>query len=223
MQPSMSDHFELNDSDEDAELSPLEYARLNGLSRDHLEQPSSTDRGGAKMPAALLTDASCLTQFQFGTPNTTDTRLIVSKEAARLLASIVKDENGSDKFEIPALGRLAYTELKKLQTDLPLLKSHHETDCKQFRQRKDFEFRLRDVRLPLDPERECGPDPGPSLRQKDIVERLKRQRLEVSKTTFVHLRDCIDNSWTEEDERGKWAILQNYRKVDASSCYTFIS
>jgi len=205
-------------SEEAEELSALEYARTNGLARNPLEEPH---------PLSYLTtlstwidgdrpDDSHLPQFKF--PNcSTDEYLEVSKEALDLIAEVSKPETpGSiDAILLSMLGR---TDIKSMRFELPLLRSDHESDCKEFASRDDFEVKLQDIKLPLEVVDEAKGE-GLTIPSKywnqgvEIMEELKKEHLEVTRETIAYLGETLKVSWNDADEKEVWASVHDYKKV----------
>jgi hypothetical protein len=207
--------------EEDEDLSPLEYARKNGLSRDYFTEPyliSNLD-----MPRDCqegVSDHSHLPQLSLSGTVNTDERLTISKEAALLIASVSRQET-SEWADSIMLQMIGSRKNRNLRLELPLLKSDHETDCKRFAKREGFEIQLKNVKLPLevvDEETNGGLTLLASLWNKgtEMLDELKRERLEVSKDTLVRLQNILKNDWAEEDEKTVWASVQMYRKVISS-------
>lgn len=214
-------------SDEEPEISPLQYARENGLCRDHLQTPyhASNLNAFAEYQNGLLGDSHLL-QFKLCAEVNTDERLTASKDAALLIASVSREETfewvddticqmiTSSKYIVPRL-------------ELPLLKSDQETDCKTFARREGFEIKLQDVKLPLemvDGESNGGIGFSPSLCNKgtEILEKLKKERLEVSKDTLLYLQSILRSDWTDENEKKVWESTYTYKKVSSSQYGSFL-
>lgn len=203
-------------SEEEPEITPLQYARDNGLSRNYLQTPySNTNLKVLVDYQQGLTDDSHLSQFDLSTTVNTDERLTVSKEAAILIASVSREEP-SEWVDDLVLG-IVTRKYKIPRLELPLLRSDHETDCKKFAQREGFEIKLQDVKLPLEVVDYENGGLGflPSLWNKgvEVLEGLKMERLEVSKDTLVYLQTTLRGDWTEEDEKKVWASSRTYKRV----------
>lgn len=218
--PSINESNQSESCGEEDDLSPLEYARLNGLSRDYLAEPylvSGLDI--IEDGHSGFTNDSHLIQFQLPTTKiSTDERLIISKEAALLIACISREEpNSKDAIVLQMLGKRVF---ENHQLELPLLRSDHESDCRKFARSDGFEIKLQNVKFPLemvDEEKNEGLGWSPKLwsRGSEILEELKREKLEVSKETLGHLQNFLKHSWTEEDEKELWASVQKYKMVSA--------
>lgn len=205
--------------DEEVELSALEYARANALSRDYLkEELGLTDLSQLRSNVdGILTDASKLPQFDLGSPPKLEERLIVSKDAAFLLQSVIREESQDDIDNITS-SLFNSTRHPARKLELPLLRSDHDTDCRLFASREGIDIKLEDVRLPLemvDDEKNEGfvyPqkfwDIGPELLQK-----LKSEKLGASKQTLMYLTACMRPIWTEDDATELWDSEVKYKRV----------
>ena len=206
------------DGEEYEDLSPLEYARKNKLSRNHLEAPvfgPSIER--LKKGGTELTDDSHLPQFELTANVNADERLTISKYAAKLIASVSCEES-SDWVDNAMLQMIDTRKCKNLKVELPLLRSDHETDCKKFSRRDGFEIKLEDVVLPLEMVDEInngglGFSPIMWNREVEILEVLKKEKLEVTRDTMKYLTNTLKSDWTEEDERRIWHSVRIYKKV----------
>jgi hypothetical protein len=219
----MSHNSDLSD-DECDEVTPLEYARANGLCLDYLCDRASNSEAG-KLRAILdhsLADDSHLRRFAFGPELRVEERLSISKDAAFLLASVSREQAAEeiDSLVLPMLN--SRNGIKKLKIELPLLHSDHEGDCKEFGRREGFEVRLKDVKLPFEIVSEengqglKGPSHFNTLGTK-TTEELKQERISVSKNTVGYLSGTLASVWTEEDEKNLWEIEQSYKRVCAPS------
>jgi hypothetical protein len=211
------DHSQSNEEEED--VSPLEYARKNGLSRDYLKEPylvSNLELHGDCQGG--LTDDSKLSQFELTASVRTEERLAISKDAAGLIASISHEES-SEWVEGTVFRMIDTRKYRKLRLELPLLKSDHETDCKKFAQRDGFEMKLQDITLPLETVEEgntLGFSPSMWCKGAEILEVLKKEKLEVSRHTLVYLQNNLKNDWTDENEKKTWHSVCKYRRVSRS-------
>lgn len=213
----------------DNELSPLEYARLNGLCRDHLAEPLPLLGHNLLAPPTFngLSDDSDLPQFDIQGKDafSTEERLTVSREAARLLASVAK-EHSINSINSLVLPLLDCRRTKNLRVEFPLLRTDHESDCKRFAQRKGFELQLKDVKLPLEIVKEED-DEGLTFPSRlysvgeEIMGKLKVEKLEVRKETMAYLQHTLKYTWFESDEKEFWDMLKTYKRV--SSYHQFAS
>jgi hypothetical protein len=207
--------------EEEEDISPLEYARKNDLSRDYLKEPyliTNLDIFGDYQET--LTDDSYLPQFDLTANVNTDESLTISEDAASLIASVAR-EDSSEWVDNTMFQMIRSREYKNLRQELPLLKSDHETDCKKFAQREGFEIKLTNVKLPLemvDEENNEGLGFSFTMWRKgsESLENLKKERLEVSRDTLAYLQNILKSDWTEEDEKNLWTSVQTYKKASCS-------
>ncbi|TVY32711.1 hypothetical protein LSUB1_G007858, partial [Lachnellula subtilissima] len=201
---------ESSESDiEDVDLTPLEYARYHGLSCDPLSDPHAFAHIEA-LQADIVEDNvdEFLPQFDFGVEPRLDERLTVAKEALQFVQSVAhRDTQDSiDALILPMLGRPS---VKNSRIEFPLLKTDHETDCRHFARWDGFEIKLKDVRFPLevvDDEKNEGikfPSSYWKLGE-GIIEELKKEKIEVSKSTMLFLTEALTNVWTKEDNDELW-------------------
>ncbi|KAF8853706.1 hypothetical protein BDZ45DRAFT_657595 [Acephala macrosclerotiorum] len=114
---------------------------------------------------------------------------------------------------------LGFADLEQLQNnlELPLLRSNHETDCKAFASREGFDITLQDVKLPLelvDDEKNEGLS-WPSRFWEmglETLQKLKAEKLSISKNTFMFINDCLKDDWSEDDAKALWDDEQKYKK-----------
>lgn len=204
----------------DDEIPPLEYARSNHLARDHLADPRVFSEL-AKLQTAVqddLTDDSELHQFDFGSELKVEDRVAISKEGAKLLSSIAQEETAEaiDALVLPMLQTRSIVTRAKLE--IPLLKTDHEADCKLFAIRSDFEIKLCDIKLPLEMVNEenneglVWPSRFSSLGA-EFLDKLKNEKISVSKDDLLHLQNALKHPWTEEDDKNLWNNEQKYKRV----------
>ena len=212
------DQSRSGDEEDYYDISALEYARKNGLSRDYLKEPyfaSNLDVFGDHQNG--LTYDCHLPKFDLTADINTDERLALSKDAALLIASVSQEET-SAWSDSTMLRMIAAKKRQNFRLELPLLRSDHETDCKKFAQREGFEIKLQDVKLPLemvDEQNNEGLEFSSSLwgKGEEVLENLKKEKLEVSRVTLVYLQNNLKEDWTEEDDKAIYASLQTYRRV----------
>ncbi|RDW69418.1 hypothetical protein BP6252_08438 [Coleophoma cylindrospora] len=188
------------------DLPIFQYARLKGLSRDHLAEPfpwPQIMKLQENVPHCLLDDPELpYLNLESLTANLSDKeRLILSKEGARLLATT---QRGEDDVDAPSsLSNLR--KAKWIKLELPLLITDHEWDCRQFARREDFEPQLGDIKLP---EEVVDEDSGEGftipLREWDLsdgfMESIQSERLVVRRDTLNFLREVVKGEWTDADE-----------------------
>ncbi|KAE9371387.1 hypothetical protein N431DRAFT_410045 [Stipitochalara longipes BDJ] len=136
----------------DEEIPPLQYARSNGLARDHL------------------------------------------------------------------VDQLTRSIFKRAKLELPLLKTDHEADYKNFAKRDDFEIKLCDIKLPLETVIEENNEglvwPSRfSCMGAEVLEKLKQEKISVSRDDMTCLQNALKHGWTEEDDRNLWKSEQRYKRA----------
>jgi hypothetical protein len=224
----MSNHSQSSDNEEE-DLTPIQYARLNGLSCDYLAEPmplSHIDKL-RKDTHDGLTDDSHLRQFNFEPELDTEERLSISKDAALLLASVAKEES-VDWADSLVLSTLGSRDVKRMRVEEPFLKSDHKRDCKEFAKREGFEIKLKDVKLPSEIVNEEN-DEGLGWPSKfwslgaEVMENLKQEKITVQRDTLVYLQNTLKATWTEEDGIGLWNRELKYKRVgeNITSLVTF--
>lgn len=204
--------------EEEVELSALEYARANALSRDYLKEElglADLSQLQSNLDSSLI-DASELQQFDLGSPPKLEERLMVSKDAAFLLQSVIREDSQAELDNITS--SLFSTKQPSRKLELPLLRSDHEADCRLFASREGIDIKLEDVRLPLEmvddeknegfvyPQRFWDIGPG-------ILQKLKSEKLGASKQTLVYLTQCMRPIWTEDDATEFWDSEMRYKRV----------
>ncbi|RDL39822.1 uncharacterized protein BP5553_04162 [Venustampulla echinocandica] len=192
--------------DEGYDLPPLDYARSKGLCRDYLTDSMAVVHTG-ELQARVgrhLTDDPHLPQLDLGLSPCVNERLVLSQDGARFL-QLVKQEESFEVIDSLVLPLLGNRDVKSSKIELPLLKSDHKTDFKEFARREDFEIRFKDVRLPLeivDEENGEGlsfPSKYWQLEQ-HFRHDLEMEKIEVSKDAVAYLQTTIKDLWTQADE-----------------------
>ena len=212
----MSQHSNSSD-DEDGDVSPLEYTRANGLSRNYLVDSSSfveMEKLRHLVDRDVAND-SHLPQFDFGPNVSIDERISMPHDATSLLASVAHEDNVE---EIDALVLSMLPNVRKLKIEPPLLRSDHQQDCREFGHREKFEIKLKDVKLPLEMVNEENGEGlawPPSYRTlgATVMEELKNERICVSKDTMSYLSTFLMAAWTVEDENKMWDVENSYKRV----------
>ncbi|KAI1006947.1 hypothetical protein K3495_g1274 [Podosphaera aphanis] len=202
-----------------AEPSPLAYARAYGLARDH-----QADRSGflelERLRDNIERDAdesTALPTFDWGPEPRIEERLLMSKDAATLLQSVVRlgDINHIETLLVPLIEEKGRTHGLKLEQ--PVLGSDHETDCRKFASREGFDLKVQDVKLPLEVLKNTDQDNhiwSPELWNVDpaLMEKIKADRLCVTKDAIAILQQCRKESWTVENEKLIWESQQLYKR-----------
>lgn len=206
----------------DEDISALEYARLNGLSRSHLIDSS---------PAIILNSLQAIVDDKLINDSHLEKlslsnyrmheRLTVSKEGARLIAWAMHPESDETTDDI-VRSILGSSDLKHIRLELSLLSSDHESDVKKFANRESFEPLLKDVRLPLeilDMERNEGLDFSSTLWNLGVktLEELKTEKITVTRESLQYFQSSIRSDWSDIDENELWRSLQNHTRVSVQS------
>jgi len=212
-----SEHSDANADLDDTSV--VEYARRNGLSRNHLDEEMPLHQYQALIKDILdgLTSDSHLPQFNISADVDTNERLPVSKDAARLLAYLFQGET-PDYNDSVILPLLYSNKVKSSRVELPLLRTDHELDCREFAKREGFEIKLKDIKLPLEELNienneglEC-PARFMTFGQEALVA-LEREKIEVSREAMVYIQDALKVDFTEEDQQEVWGSLDTYKRV----------
>lgn len=212
------------DDDKDDDRTAIEYARDNGLCRNHItERYEEVAAIQEDVYSGCLVD-SHLPQFDLGMGFKVEERVSVSKNGAALLAKISQEEAAEsiNALVFPLPGRRA-PGIRKLE--LPLLRSDHETDCKNFANRDGFEIKLKDIRLPLETvDEENGQGLGWPARFWDIgstmLDKCKAEKIGMSKDTALYLQSALKITWTAEDDKNLWQTEMKYKRVRALVPYS---
>ncbi|KAK0120716.1 hypothetical protein ONS96_010919 [Cadophora gregata f. sp. sojae] len=204
---------------EEDEISPLQYARQNGLSQDYL----SSNLGFPELKQfqhELLDDFdddANLPRLDFGAGVKVEERLSCSKDAVAVLAWVMQEQQPD---EINALTtpffRTTHKRDKKLE--LPLLRTDVDADCRSFASREGLEIKLRDVKLPLEAvgEGEGFDWTGQYENFATVVlQDLKAEKITVTREAMAFLQACANAAWTEEDEAELYEREQKYKRKTA--------
>lgn len=206
----------------DEDISALEYARLHGLSHNHLIDPTPTailDALQMNVDDGLIDDLH-LKQLKLPHDYSMHERLTVSKDGARLLAWAMHHED-------EATGNIVHTisgnsTFKYMRLELPLLSSDHESDVTRFAKREAFEPHLEDVRLPLEvlnveKDEDLNFSPEMWNLSAKTLDGLKKERISATKESLQYIQSSIRSDWTDSDESELWEGLQNYTRVSVNT------
>jgi hypothetical protein len=207
--------------EEGHEISPLEYARLNGLSFNHFKAClAAEDLQNLRIDVITDNLGSDIPSFNFDLGLRLEERLTISKGAAILLSTISRE---CPILEIDAMiiSMVEKFGPRNLRLELPLLQSDHDADCRKFGAREGFDIKLQDIKLPLETVHEDNKDgltwPARySNLGEEIKENLRLEKLQVSKDVANLFQTVIGVKWTEEDEIKLWDSEQQYRRVSES-------
>lgn len=206
---------------EDDEISPLEYARQNGLARNYLSDAMTSFRNINNIimqhVESPIDDDPNLPIFSLGPEIRLEERMTLTQDAAKLLSAIARPES-IESINLATSISLDVRRRKKLKLELPLLKSDHERDCKEFARRDTFEIKLQDIKLPLeliDEEKGEGLGWPRSLRAygQEIIDQAKKEKIMVKRDTMTFIQNSVRIEWTTDDENGLWASEQKYKRV----------
>ncbi|CCU74697.1 hypothetical protein BGHDH14_bghG000529000001001 [Blumeria hordei DH14] len=215
MSPNTSTYYEEED------LSPLEYARANKLSRDYM-----ADRCGIlELEALRDTQAAELTNnFEnydlpifSGLNLKTEERLTISKEAAILIKSVAKVDYADQLSERIFSLLEDRNHVSKLKLEPPLLYSNNQLDLINFASREKLMAQILSLKASLGLDDMNGRHNSISLENlvctsHELVENIKRERLLVSKKTLVVLQNLRRIDWTEQDSENLWTSQQTYKR-----------
>lgn len=197
----------------------LDYARLNGLSRNYLTDLSTFTIFSALQETIEddLIDDSSLEELNLPVECGLCERLTISKNGAQLLAWVMHLE-GVKSIDANVNSMMESPEFKTARLELPLLRSDHEFDVTEFAKRDAFESQLKDVRLPieiLDAEQNESLQFSSTLQNlgADTLEDIKRQKLIVTRESLQYIQTSIRSNWTGFDEEGLWKDMQEHKKV----------
>ncbi len=205
-------------TEENLELTAAEYARLHGLSADHLAEPlpmSHIEALRMNVPQTL-TDDTGLPCIEFPLYVDTNEHLTVDKGAAELLQAANNGLTTSKEVETIAFSMLDGRLTRKLRVETPLLKTDHMSDFKDFA--KWEQSHRRDGSLPMEPLDE-EMDVGLEWPQRlltmpgELMKEVEGGKIEILKETLVYLQAAIKDNWTEGDEREVWEGASSYIRV----------
>ncbi|KAM3074628.1 hypothetical protein ACMFMG_008056 [Clarireedia jacksonii] len=218
----MASDMEMNQdsaSDVSEEDDVLEYARLNGIARDHTLDDTSINH--------LLCMQEELVEFinhahlpQLQAPhNIEEERMSISQGAARLLASAVHRETNEtiDESILPLLdGRY----VKKMHVELPLLRTDHQSDCQDFGKWDGFEIPLHHINFPLeivDIENNEGlefPEEFYNF-EMETMEKVKQEKIEVTRSSMLFLQNALKVNYAEKEKDEVWcSVLIPYKRQE---------
>ena len=225
---SILSNFGACSSLDELDISAVEYARLNGLARNHLTDLSSSAilHPVQKAIDTGIIDDSHLEQLKCPEDCCICERLTISKDGAQLLAWAMHPES-RDLIEDIVKSILGSSKFKMMRVELPLLRSDHETDIREFASREEFETQLKDVRLPLEKlnmEKSEGLEFSPSLWNLGArtVQEIKIEKIIVIRESLEYIQRSIWPDWTEIDEKELWEGVATYKKVSDHDFVDFI-
>jgi hypothetical protein len=215
----------INMSLESPELTAVQYARLHGLSVNHLDEPLPTPHIRAlqqHIPEGLADDAN-LTQIDLLPYNNIQETLAFDKRSDELLRAASNGLTTLEELEDIMFPLLDTRQTKKLRIATPLLRTDHDSDIRSFATWENSHFN--DGRLPwepLDDEIDVGLE-WPN-RLKDLptimIREIGSEKIGMRKDTLIYLQATIKGCWTADDERKVWDNATLYNRVGIfCTCY----
>ncbi|CAD6504728.1 BgTH12-00233 [Blumeria graminis f. sp. triticale] len=215
MSPNTSAYYEEED------LSPLEYARANKLSRDYmadccgiLELEALRDTQAAELTNDLENyDLPIFSRVKLRT----EERLTISKEAAILIKSVAKVDYANQISERIFSLLEDRNRVSKLKLEPPLLYSNNQLDLINFASREKPMAQILSIKASLGIDDMNSPHNSISLENPvctshELMEDIKRERLLVSKKTLAFLQNLWRFDWTEQDSENLWTSQQTYKR-----------
>ena len=201
------------------DISALEYARQNGLARNHLTEPPLSSIFETILEGIYdsVMDDMDLQQLHISVDYGLNERLTISKEGAQVIAWALRPEQPKS-IDAVVCSMLGSRDFKMIRLELPVLKTDHESDVKEFARRQAFEPQLKDVRLPLeelDEKKNETLEFSPAIWNlaADQMEDLRKEKITVSRETLQFIQSYIINDWTDADEKEVLKTTQKYTRV----------
>lgn len=200
------------------ELTAAQYARLHGLSVDHLAEPLPISHIAAlreHIPEGLTDDKS-LPRIDLQVHVNTQETLALDKSAAELLHGANNGLTTPEELEDIIFPLLDTRQTKKLRLETPLLRTDHESDFRSFARWENSHFK--DGCLPwepLDNEMDVGLEWPKRLRDlpAKLLKELESEKIEMQKHTLTYLQAIIKGNWTLEDDGIVWDSATSYKRV----------
>ncbi len=205
-------------SSEGSDLSVAQYARLHGLSVDHLAEPLPTSHIVALQKYVLegLSDDTDPPHSEQPFYFSRQESLTLDKRGAELLRGANNGLTKPEELDDIIFPLLDTRQTKKLRFETPLLRTDHETDFRNFAKWENSQ--CRDGCLPwepLDDEMDVGlnwPNRLNDLPAK-IMKELESEKIEIQKDTLIYLQATIKGSWAAEDDRKVLESAISYKRV----------
>ncbi|PQE17278.1 nucleoporin nup49 protein [Rutstroemia sp. NJR-2017a BVV2] len=205
-------------SDVSEEDDVLEYARTNGIARDHTLDDTSIDHLllMQKELAGFL-DHAHLPQLQ-ASHNIEEERMSISQSAARLLASTVQRET-DETINGSILPSLDCRDARKMHVELPLLRTDHQSDYRDFARWDGFEIPLHHINFPLemvDIENNEGLEFPEEFYNFEVetIEKVKQEKIEVMKSSMFFLQNALKVDFSAQEKDEVWcSVLTPYKVV----------
>lgn len=212
-------------SSEGLELTVVQYARLHGLSVNHLAEPppSSQIKELQEHIPKSLTDDTALPQIDLPPHVNTQETLALDKRGAELLRAANNGLTTPEEREDIILLLLDKRQTKKLRLEMPLLRTDHDSDIRSFAAWDNSH--LKDGCLPwepLDDEMDVGLEWPKRLKDlpAKVMEELGSEKTEIQKDILIYLQATIKVCLTAEDERQVWDSATSYKRVHKSKSST---
>ncbi|KAF7947677.1 hypothetical protein EAE96_008757 [Botrytis aclada] len=225
----LPDAENFSEEGEEEEIPVVEFARSIGVSRDHQLDNTFVD-------ILLLMKEDVHHSFSSGlsddhlslltTPEiNTNERLSVSIGAARILTSIAQNEN-QESIDTLTHSLLGPRDVRNLRIEMPMLRSDHDFDVREFARRDGFEVRPQDIKLPLEllniENNEGLGFPSDFYNfETEAFETIANEKIEVTRNSMVYLHTALKTTLTIENEQEIWESERTHpRKFPVSSHVT---
>jgi hypothetical protein len=200
------------------ELTAVQYARLHGLSVDHLAEPLPTAHIEAlreHIPEGLADDTH-LPSIDLPVHVNVQETLTLNKQASGFLHGAHNGLAAPEELEDIIFPLLDTRQTKKLRLETPLLRTDHESDFRSFARWENSHFK--DGCLPwepLDDEMDVGLEWPKRLKDlpTKLLKELGSEKIEMQKDTLFYLQATIKGNWTPEDDRKVWESATSYKRV----------
>lgn len=223
MEETTAPHMEEIIDEREESFSLLEYARHYGIAINHFDYPSIDDELGTLRDNTLLDslhdeDDQHLTQFDIPVYDIPRERLQCGKGAAILLSKVNGDRLTSAELNTDLLSLLDVRKIRNLRVELPLLRSDHATDCREWAKKVDIPVLLEHHNLPeeiLNDELDEGlgwPTSYLDLPQQ-FDKKTEEEKIVVDRSAMLGLADMLKDDWTQEDQTAVWEIACPYKRV----------
>lgn len=197
----------------------IEYARFHSLIRDHrLLDPLALIPEQEDEPN-LFEDPQDAPKIELSHDFSTNEKLVLSKEAAKLLSSCTRiaDVTAWNIEETLEIRQRAC----KNRCEIPILKTEHELDMGEFRRRVEPD--LAGFNLPyekVDEESDEGLAWPPKYYElaQEVDAKSKREKLEISRDIFVYMQSIVTDSHIDAETE----LLDNELESRHVSCLSII-
>lgn len=201
-----------------SELTAAQYARLHGLSADHLAEPlpeSHIEALRDHIPEGL-TDDTHLPHIDLPVDGSKQETLTLDKGAAELLQGANNGLATPGELEAIIFPLLDTRQTKKLRLETPLLRTDHDSDFRSFARWEISHFK--DGCLPwepLDDEMDVGLEWPKRLKDlpAKLLKELESEKIEVQKDILVYLQAAIKGNLTADDDEEVWESEISYKRV----------